>query len=88
MTSKTATKTTAIETQREFDNGNGDSYKSSDGLEAIGEESGSMEMRAQAGEEEVDTEVLERGIEALEGKKKVWYAYLLTKDFWLVLFIG
>ena len=88
MASKNVTKTTAIEMQREFDNGNVESYKSSDGLEGMGDESASMDMRAQVREDEVDVEILERGIEALEGKKKAWYAYLLTKDFWLVLLIG
>lgn len=82
------TKTTAIETQRDVGNGNGESYKGSDGLKGVGEESGSMEMHAQVGEDGVDPEVLEHAIEALEGKKKAWYAYLLTRDFWLVLLIG
>lgn len=90
MASKNATKTTAIETLHDIGigNGTGESYKGSDGLEGAGEESGSMEMRTQVGEDGVDGETLERGIEALEGKKKAWYAYLLTKDFWLVLLIG
>jgi solute carrier family 35 protein F1/2 len=33
-------------------------------------------------------EVLQAGIEALERKKTAWWAYLATKDFWLVLAIG
>jgi solute carrier family 35 protein F1/2 len=88
MASKSgATKTTAIETQHSV--GNGESYrKSSDGLEGTGEEGGSMEMHAHVGEDGVDPEVLEYAIEALESKKRAWYAYLLTKDFWLVLLIG
>lgn len=61
----------------------GESYKANDGLEG----SGSMEMRGERGEE-VDAEVLEQGIEALESRGKKWYAYLLTRDFWLVLAIG
>ncbi len=63
--------------------------KGSDGLEARGENSGSMEMRADAHVgEEVDPEILERGIYALEARKTAWYAYLTTKDFWVVLVIG
>lgn len=83
----TGTKFTAIETQRDVGNGNGESYKGSDGL-APGDDSGSLEIRAQVGEDGVDAEVLEHAIEVLEGKKKAWYAYLLTRDFWLVLLIG
>ena len=88
MASKSvATKTTAIETQHDV--GNRESYrKSSDGLQGTGEESGSMEMHAHVGEDGVDPEVLEHAIEALESKKRAWYAYLLTKDFWVVLLIG
>lgn len=48
-----------------------------------------MEMRNEMGEEEeVDAVVLEQGIQALENKGRKWYAYLLTKDFWIVLAIG
>lgn len=90
MAAKNATKTTAIETQQDMGIGhvNGETYKGSDGLEGMGEESGSMEMRAQTADDGVDGEVLEHAIEVLEGKKKAWYAYLLTRDFWLVLLIG
>jgi hypothetical protein len=79
-----ATKATGIE--RTVEVGPGESYKASDGLEG----SGSMEMRNsnENGEEGVDEVVLERGIEALEGRGWVWYAYLMTGDFWLVLAIG
>jgi solute carrier family 35 protein F1/2 len=70
--------------------GNGDSYgKSSDGLEVMG--SDGMEMAGQRGVmnvDEVDPEVLEHAIEALENKKTAWWAYLTTRDFWLVLLIG
>jgi solute carrier family 35, member F1/2 len=38
--------------------------------------------------EGVDTDVLEDAIAVLEGKKKTWYAYLLTRDFWFVLALG
>jgi solute carrier family 35 protein F1/2 len=91
MASKNTTKTTAIETQEDMGiaHVNGESYKGSDGLEGPDEDSGSMEMRPQGDVEDgVDGEVLEHAIEALEGKKKAWYAYLLTRDFWLVLLIG
>lgn len=78
-----AAKATGIESIHEV--GPGESYKASDGLEGVGGGSGSMEMR---GENVVDEAVLEQGIEALEGRGKKWYAYLMTRDFWLVLVIG
>jgi solute carrier family 35 protein F1/2 len=90
MASKTAgSKTSAIETLHDISNG--DSYrKTSDGLEGNGEQSRSIEMGAREvnAEDIVDPEVLEYAIEALESKKKAWYAYLLTRDFWVVLLIG
>jgi hypothetical protein len=94
MASKTVeTKTTAIET---YERPLGESYrKSSDGLEGNGDESGSIEMVRNEYEgvrgvngENVDGVVLEHAIEVLEGKKKAWYAYLTTKDFWMVLVLG
>jgi solute carrier family 35 protein F1/2 len=66
--------------------------KSSDGLDGNGNGSGSLEMTGQRdvtnSNEEVDPEVLEHAIQALENKKTAWWAYLTTKDFWLVLLIG
>lgn len=82
-----ASKVTGVET---YAVGNGESYrKSSDGLEGNG--SGSVEVTGQRGvtnAEDVDPEVLEHAIQALENKKTAWWAYLTTKDFWLVLLIG
>jgi solute carrier family 35 protein F1/2 len=86
MDDKSATKVTGVET---YAAGNGESYgKSSDGLEGNG--SGSVELTPQriANDEEVDPEVLEHAIQALESKKTAWWAYLTTRDFWLVLLIG
>ncbi|TVY52706.1 putative solute carrier family 35 member, partial [Lachnellula suecica] len=61
----------------------GESYKAPRGG------SGSLELRNTDGSEgDVEPEVLEHGIEALESKGKVWYAYLKTRDFWIVLAIG
>lgn len=90
MASKaTGVKTSAVETHERHV---GDSYKSSDGLEGNGEGSGSIEMVGERGVngngDEVDPEVLEHAIEALEKKKTAWYAYLTTRDFWIVLIIG
>ncbi len=88
MTSKdTETKTTAVETHA-IDNG--EFYRKSDGMEGNGESSNSMTAgrRVNGLDEEVDGEVLEHAIEALESKRTAWYAYLVTKDFWLVLLIG
>lgn len=89
MASKDVAQTSAIETQRStgFWNGTGEVY-APDRLEGTGDKTADMEMRAPAGEDGVNAEVLEHALEALEGKKKVWYAYLLTKDFWLVMLIG
>lgn len=57
-----------------------------------GEGSGSIELnpghRSVHGEENVGGEILEHAIEVLEEKKSSWYAYLLTRDFWIVLVIG
>jgi solute carrier family 35, member F1/2 len=82
-----ASKVTGVET---YAVGNAETYrKSGDGLEGNG--SGSVEMTAQrvtTNAEEVDPEVLEHAIQALENKKTSWWAYLTTKDFWLVLLIG
>ncbi|KAG9240373.1 hypothetical protein BJ878DRAFT_296105 [Calycina marina] len=36
----------------------------------------------------VDDEVVEQGLHTLEAKSKHWYAYLTTRDFWIVLAIG
>ncbi|RFU32383.1 hypothetical protein B7463_g3950, partial [Scytalidium lignicola] len=52
-----------------------------------------QQVRPVTGEEtdgsgEVDTAVLEHAIEAIEEKKKAWYAYFLTRDFWIVLLLG
>jgi hypothetical protein len=84
-------KTTAVETF-EARGVNGESYrKSTDGLEASGIGSGSLEMvgdRRVNGEPEVNPEVLEHAIEVLETKNKKWYAYLTTRDFWFVLALG
>jgi hypothetical protein len=90
MASKaTGVKTSAVETHERHV---GDSYKSSDGLKGNGDGSGSIEMVGERGVngdgDEVDPEVLEHAIEALEKKKTAWYAYLTTRDFWIVLMIG
>lgn len=38
--------------------------------------------------EPVNEVVVEQGLHVLEAKSKHWYAYLTTKDFWIVLAIG
>jgi solute carrier family 35 protein F1/2 len=85
-----ATKVTGVET---YERHVGESYsKSSDGLEGNGNGSGSLEMAGQRvvtnPDEEIDPEILEHAIQALENKKTAWWAYLTTRDFWLVLLIG
>ena len=76
-------KTTAIETRdRKLDHdegtdlGNGSNEVSVD------------EPRAGGSEEAVDAVVLEQAIDALESKKTKWWAYLTTRDFWIVLLLG
>lgn len=69
----------------------GQSYKAADdGMEHVRDGSGSIEMRGSGSgsEDNIDGEVLEYAIQSLEGKRKHWYTYLTTKDFWLVLAIG
>ncbi|TAQ86214.1 hypothetical protein B7494_g5466 [Chlorociboria aeruginascens] len=63
----------------------GRDHKSSDGLEGVAEVRSNEEVRT---DEDVDGVVLENAIEAIEGKKTAWYAYLTTRDFWIVLVIG
>lgn len=86
----TDARTTAVETH---DHTTDEFYgKSNDGADGIGHENGNgvsvEEVRAAGGEEAVDGVVLEQAIETLESKKTTWWAYLATKEFWLVLLIG
>ncbi|KAI9649288.1 hypothetical protein NHQ30_001860 [Ciborinia camelliae] len=61
--------------------------RSSDG--AAPDESANFEMNGSgATESEVHGEGLEHAIENLEGKKKAWWGYLLTRDFWIILLLG
>jgi solute carrier family 35 protein F1/2 len=88
----TDAKPTVIETH-DHTLGNETYRKSNDGLEGSGHGNGSNgvsddELRAAGGEEAVDGVVLEQAIETLEAKKTTWWAYLATKEFWLVLLIG
>ncbi|KAL3418842.1 hypothetical protein PVAG01_09063 [Phlyctema vagabunda] len=77
--------TTAVDTGVEY-------YQPKDGVHAGGERSGGIELdsgdRGVHGEEQVDGAVLEHAIVAIEGKKTGWFAYMLTKDFWIVLGLG
>jgi hypothetical protein len=82
----------AIETQDRA-LGNDESYKSSDDLNGNGLGHGSSEvsdeeLRTAEGQETVDGLVLEQAIEAIESKKSKWWAYLTTREFWIVLLLG
>ncbi|KAK0101352.1 hypothetical protein ONS95_006527 [Cadophora gregata] len=69
----------------------GETYrKSSDGLETNAQPVSSLDINGErrVDDDDVNPEVLEHALESLEGKKKSWYSYLLTKDFWIVLLIG
>ena len=55
---------------------------------AVGNGEGSAsqyEMHASEGAEQVE---IAHALDEIEGKKKVWYAYLLTWEFWFVLALG
>lgn len=52
---------------------------------APGSAGGPYEMRHT---EDESPEELDEVIEAIESKKKVWYAYLTTWDFWIVVILG
>jgi solute carrier family 35 protein F1/2 len=76
-------KTTAIETHdRKLDgeenNGLGDGSNEVSVEEPIAGGSG----------EAVDEVALGRAIDALESKKTKWWAYMATRDFWIVLLLG
>lgn len=76
----------AIETQ---ERSMGENYrKSTDGVERTG----AIEMNEDhvqiTGDRVVDEEIVAQGLQALEGKKKHWYTYMTTKDFWFVLALG
>lgn len=91
MDSKTGVgaKTTGVETHISALGGERH-LKSSDGAGASGQGNGSFELagNGSSADEGVDGEVLEHAIETLEAKKKSWWAYLLTREFWFVLLLG
>lgn len=71
---------TAVESHQKDFTGEGDGLDSPHGME--------MGSQSRGEDENVNPEVLEHGIDALEGQKKAWYTYLTTKDFWIVLLLG
>ncbi|CZS93774.1 hypothetical protein WAI453_001217 [Rhynchosporium graminicola] len=84
-----ATKQAIIETNERGPMG--ETYrKSSDGLDSNALPVSSLDANGDRRVEDTDVspEVLANALETLEGKKKSWYSYLLTKDFWIVLLIG
>jgi solute carrier family 35 protein F1/2 len=90
MDSYGTAKTSAIETQiNPIDPVAGSYLKSTDG-EASGSAAngpaGVYEMRAP--EDGIDRADLAHAIDEIESKKKSWYAYMLTRDFWIVLALG
>lgn len=48
----------------------------------------SGEPRATDSEDTIDPAALGQALDALEAKKTKWWAYLATRDFWIVLLIG
>ena len=67
--------------------GNGQSYDKSADLNEHSSDSMGMDRRGDS-DDTIDPEVLGDALHALENKKTVWYAYLTTKDFWIVLLLG
>jgi len=53
--------------------------------EGSGNGSGTYEMGAAEGAERTE---LAQALQEIEGKKKAWYAYLMTREFWIVLALG
>jgi solute carrier family 35 protein F1/2 len=47
-----------------------------------------LDGRGASNDSSTDPEVLGQAIGALENKKTSWFAYLTTKEFWIVLAIG
>ncbi len=88
-------KTSAVETQTTAMR-NGASYGKSDeyfGITGPGSGSGNgvgvaeineMDM-AEPGPSSVE---LAAALQKIEGRKTKWYAYLMTKDFWIVIILG
>jgi len=63
--------------------------KSSDGLDSpSGIRNMEVDGQRRLEDQNVNPEVLEHAMEALEGQKKAWYTYLTTRDFWIVLLLG
>lgn len=81
--------TSAVEASQETyyksDDASNQEIQNNDGHAASGVEGGPYEMR-NTGDE--NPEHLDEVLEAIEGKKKVWYAYLTTWDFWIVVILG
>ena len=67
--------------------GNPESYRKNAELNEL-----SSDHTGQAGrghsDDSVDPDAVGDALNALENKKTVWYAYLTTRDFWIVLAIG
>lgn len=86
MSSKEESRTTAVEapghTVGEFYN------KTSDGLEPTGSGSQDAPGSYEMGNAPAERVELAHAIAEIESKKKAWYAYLLTRDFWIVLVLG
>jgi hypothetical protein len=86
------TKTSAIETHATGVD-NGGSYRKSG--EQIGSPLGvrteigvAREQEMEADSEGVDRVDLAVALQEIENKKHKWYAYLTTRDFWIVLLLG
>lgn len=88
MIGKDISKTTAVETTASPEYYNG----KEDGVEVGGSSTGSPEIvqPSYAGVDEghEESQNLSFAIQQLESKRKHWYSYLLTKEFWIVLALG
>jgi solute carrier family 35, member F1/2 len=88
-------KTSAVETHT-ISIGNGANYrKSEDDFGITGSRSGSGNGVGVEEINEMDIDgpapsrvELANALEKIEGRKTKWYAYLMTKDFWIVIVLG
>ncbi|PBP16650.1 solute carrier protein [Diplocarpon rosae] len=84
-----ALKTTAVETQARAHMGESH-RKSTDSSEGNTLETRNLQIgrEERVRDDDIAPEILGQGLEALEGKKKAWYSYFTTRDFWIVLALG
>lgn len=66
---------------------NGQSYRKSADLHEHSSDSVGMDGRGDSSDN-IDPEIVGGALHSLENKKTAWYAYLTTRDFWIVFLLG